>query len=77
MRIGASTDSTRLKFVSDAEFDYLEMALWELAGMNDEDFEKCKAEIESLGLHLEVVNGFSPKGQFVVGPEADLEAYKV
>ena len=44
MRIGASTDSTRLKFVSDAKFDYLEMALWELAGMSDEDFEKCKGD---------------------------------
>ena len=76
MRIGASTDSTRLKFVSDAKFDYLEMALWELAGMSDEDFEKCKAEIDSLGLHLEAVNGFCGKGQFVVGPEADMEAYK-
>lgn len=76
MRIGASTDSTRIKFVGDAGFDYLEMALWELAGMNDEDFEACKAEIKKSGLQLEVVNGFSPKGQFVVGPEADPKAYK-
>ncbi len=76
MRIGASTDSTRLKFVADAGFDYLEMALWELAGMDDEAFEKCKNEIKELGLHLEVVNGFLGQGMFVVGPDRDIKAYR-
>lgn len=76
MRLGASTDVTRLEFVAAAELDYLEMALYEIAPMTDEEFEALGKKLEALDLHLEVVNGFTVKDMFVVGENVDWEGFK-
>lgn len=76
MRLGASTDVTRLEFVAAADLDYLEMALYEIAPMTDEEFEALEKKLKDLDLHLEVVNGFTCKDMFVVGDDVDWDAFK-
>lgn len=76
MRLGASTDVTRLEFVAAADLDYLEMALYEIAPMTDEEFEALEKKLKDLDLHLEVVNGFTVKDMYVVGDDVDWDAFK-
>ncbi len=72
MRIGISTDTTRIELIKDAGYDYIEFALSELAKFTDEEFEEVVKRVEATGLKVEAVNGFYNATQCIVGPEADL-----
>ncbi len=76
MRLGASSDTTRLEFVRDADLNYLEMALYEIAPMTDEEFEQLIVTLDKLGLHVEVVNGFTCSGMTVVGDDVDWDDWR-
>ncbi len=73
MRIGASTDFTRIQFVKEAGFDYLELSLFAVSKLTDEEFEQKVKEVEALGLKVEAFNGFFGPTVTIMGENADLE----
>ncbi len=73
MRVGASTDFTRVQFVKDAGYDYLELSLFAVSKLTDEEFEEKLELVKSLGLKVEAFNGFFGPTVTLVGENADLE----
>ncbi len=74
MRVGASTDFTRIQFVKDAGFDYLELSLYAVSKISDEEFEQRAKQIEDLGLKVEAFNGFFGPEICILGENRDLDA---
>lgn len=76
MKIGASTDFTRISYVKEAGFDYLELSLYAVSRLSDEEFKQRTKELEALGLKVEAFNGFFGPEICILGENRDLDAAK-
>jgi len=73
MKIGVCTDAANAGIVKKLGYDYIELAITELAPEKPEsEFAPLRAQVLHAGLQAEVCNKFFPKGLMLVGPDADV-----
>lgn len=72
MKLGLSGPFSRLPLAGELGFDYFEVSISELAGMDEAAFAAALAEAERIGLPVYAGNGLIPRDIELVGPQADL-----
>lgn len=74
MRWGICTGIENAQVLKSAGYDYIELAVSNLMGLDDGQFAEVVAELERVGLRAEACNVFLPGTLPVVGPDVDVDA---